>query len=180
MSERSNKPLTVLPGPVPMAPVKMTHPERRRSVRYPFTAEANVVDLNSQTRLTGRSSDLGSGGCYIDTLGPFPEGTAVRVRIEREMRKFEAVATVTYTHRSMGMGLAFTDIKPEHQSLLNRWLSELGGEPVPESDETPAEPGTLSPVLKLQQILNDLINLMIRKKALTEDEGTALLRQIFR
>lgn len=180
MSEHSDKPLIMQPEPVPVAPETSSVPERRLSVRYPFTAAAEVTDLSTQMRMAGRSSDLGCGGCYIDMSSPFAVGAAVRVRLEREMRKFDALASVTYAHPSMGMGLAFTDVEPDPQSVLNRWMSELGGESVPESPEAASEAGTLSPTLSLQQILTDLIILLIRKKALSEDEGTALLRQMFR
>ena len=53
---------------------------------------------------------------------------------------------------------------------------------VPEPDAVATEPeaGPLSAVLNLQQALNELINLMVRKKIINENEGAALLRRMFR
>jgi hypothetical protein len=182
MSKISDKPLILVPGPKPVKSETGEGVERRRIDRYPFTAAAEIVDLRSQTRVSGRSSDLGLGGCYIDILSPFGLGSAVRVRLEREENVFEAMATVTYAQVSMGMGLAFTEVKPEYQSVLRAWVAELCGEALPELDGAAAGPeyATLSTVLNLQQVLNELVSLMVRKKFISDTEGAALLRQIFR
>jgi PilZ domain len=94
MFERSDKPI-VFPAPLHEEQAKRGGPERRVHVRFPFTAAAEVHELPSQTRVTGRCSDLSPGGCYVDTLSPFVVGSAVRVHIERESREFEAAAIVT-------------------------------------------------------------------------------------
>ena len=182
MSQRSDKPLILVPGPMPVTSGTTSDPERRQAIRYPFTAAAEIIDLRSQTRVIGRTADLGRGGCYVDTLSPLVVGTVVRVRVERERRVFEAVATVIYAHLSMGMGLAFTEIKPEHQAVLEAWIAELSGERLPEPDAaaTVPEAGPVSAVLNLQQLLNELINLMVRKKIINENERAALLRRMFR
>jgi hypothetical protein len=182
MSEHSDKSQILVPAPTPVESEMENGPERRRVVRYPFTAAAEVTDLRSETRVTGRSSDLGLGGCYIDILSPFGAGCEVHVRLEREQHVFEAAATVTYAQFSMGMGLAFTEVKPEYQAVLQAWVADLGGKDLPKSSATAGAPESeiRSTVLDLQQTLNELINLMVRKRVITEDEGTALLRQVFR
>ena len=73
MPERSDTPI-VFPAPLREEPPKSGGPENRAQVRYPFTAAAEIFELRSQTRVTGRCSDLGAGGCYIDTLSPFAVG----------------------------------------------------------------------------------------------------------
>jgi hypothetical protein len=181
MSKISDKPLIVVPGPRPVESEIGSGPERRRVVRYPFTAAAEIMELSSQTRVTGRSSDLGLGGCYIDLLSPFALGAAVRVRLERDQKVFEAMATVTYAQLSMGMGLAFTEVKPEHQAVLRAWVAELSGEQLPESDAAASpEAGMLSTLLNLQQVLNELVGILVRKKLINETEGAALLRKIYK
>lgn len=157
-------------------------PERRIAKRYPFTASAEVVDLRSKARVTGRSSDLGIGGCYIDTLAPFAVGAAVQIRLERDQRKFEATGIVTYALVSMGMGLAFTDIKPEQRALLKEWVAELSGEKA-EGPETPAatpEASLLQAVSNNCEVLKEIINIMVRRKVINESEAAALLRQMYR
>jgi hypothetical protein len=179
MSDRSEMPMLV-PAPLPQEPAKGGGAERRAQVRYPFTAAAEVYDVHSQTRVTGRCSDLGPGGCYVDTLSPLVVGTVVQVRIERDMREFEATALVAFAQAPMGMGLAFQQIKPESAGVLRSWIAELSGETSPkvEVSYTGQEAGLRSS--NAGQVLNDLINLMVRKKLITENEGAALLRQMFR
>jgi hypothetical protein len=99
---------------------------KERAVRRcSFVASAEVTDLHSRTRLSGRTSELGVGGCYVDALNPFPEGTAVQLRIVRDQGVFETRAEVVYCHPRFGMGLAFSETSPDQRSLLETWLVEL-------------------------------------------------------
>jgi hypothetical protein len=181
MSKRSNMPI-VIPAPLSEEQAKVGGPERRRQVRFSFTAAAEVFELRSQTRVTGRCSDLGSGGCYVDTLSPFTVGSVVSVRIVCDSRELEAAAIVTYAHASMGMGLAFTEIKREYQNVLRSWIANLGGEQPrePTVSTTGPETGELDANANVRLVLNELITLLIRKKLITENEGAGLLRQMFR
>jgi PilZ domain-containing protein len=115
-------------GPASAPPLKEadSQPAKRRSVRRcPFVASAEVIDLSSQTSLSGRTSELALGGCYIETLNPFAEGTLVQLRILRDQGVFETRAKVVYCHRNCGMGLSFSDIAPHQRSLLEDWLAEM-------------------------------------------------------
>lgn len=105
-----------------------------RSVRRcSFVASAEITDVNSDTRLSARISELAVGGCYVDAMNPFPEGTTVRVRIVRDQGSFETKGKVVYCHPACGMGLAFTTIAPDQRAILEEWLAETVRElrPVP-------------------------------------------------
>jgi len=182
MTERPDKPLVVVPGPLTGASANNSVGERRTTTRFPFTASAVVFDVLTKTRVVGRSGDLSLGGCYIDTMSPFPKGTAVHVSIERGPQKFEALAIVKYAPQSMGMGLAFTEIKPEHQAILRKWVAELNGEESPELEvvaEAVPESDSFAGIGTLRQVVNELINLMIAHKTITEKEGAELLRRMY-
>jgi hypothetical protein len=73
--------------------------------RCPLVASVEVTDLHSDTRLSARISELGAGGCYVDALTPFPEGTMIRLRIIRDQGAFESTGKVVYTHANFGMGV---------------------------------------------------------------------------
>jgi len=156
--------------------------DRRAERRYPLAATVEVFDIRSRARLTGRCADIGLGGCYIDTLSPFAIGSQVRIRIERDLRRFEAEAVVAYASVPMGMGLSFTAIKPEYQPVLQSWIAELSGERPSEAQMAPSgvEAGLLTAIENLRQVMNELINLMVRKNVITDDERAVLLRKIFR
>jgi hypothetical protein len=84
-----------------------------------------VTELRSGALLSARTSELGLGGCYVDALNPFPEGTLVGLRIHRDQGVFETKAKVVYCDPRFGMGLAFTEMTPDQRSLLEDWLAEI-------------------------------------------------------
>ena len=96
--------------------------ERRRTPRFPFIASAEVLAESTGSRMTIRISDLSVFGCYADTINPLPDGTTVRVRIFADTKTFEAPATVVFSHTHLGMGLAFRDVQPSSQDVLQHWL----------------------------------------------------------
>jgi|SRR5580698_2219401 hypothetical protein len=105
---------------------KSLQPAKRRAVRRcALVASTEVTELSSGTLLSGRSSELGLGGCYVDSLNPFPEGTLVELRILRDQGIFETKARVVYCDPGFGMGLAFTDMRPDQRSRLEVWLVEI-------------------------------------------------------
>src|SRR5207245_7729773 len=92
---------------------------KQRAVRRcAFVASAEITELSTGTRLSARVSELGIGGCYIETLNPFPRETVVQLRILRDQGVFETKAKVVYFHANFGMGLAFTDMIPSQRSVL--------------------------------------------------------------
>ena len=102
--------------------------ERRKHTRYSFTAAAEVVEMHSTARIQGRLSDLGRGGCYIDTINPFNVGSEVKMPIVNENRRFIAQAKVVFAAAGMGMGLMFTAIDPAQLLVLEKWLAEWSEE----------------------------------------------------
>jgi hypothetical protein len=78
----------------------------------------------------------------------------------------------------------FTSIEPEQRWTLEKWLSELRGEPAAER-ENPIEPnvaGTAGTAKSRDSeqsyVLNELIVALMRKRVLTDAEGKALLQKL--
>lgn len=182
MSDRPEKPI-MHPDPARKGPSTADIRERRRMARYSFSAVAEVFDLRSQSRVVGRCSDLSMGGCYVDTLAPFPVSSALRIVIQHDSREFQAMAVVGYCHISMGMGIRFTEIKPEFRNVLRYWIGDLSGEPIPkpEPKEAPSSiPPSTDEDSNMRLVLNELITLLVRKKVITETEGAELLFRALR
>jgi PilZ domain len=99
--------------------------QKRTVKRCALVASAEVTDLGSDAKLSARTSEVGLGGCYVDALNPFPDGTLVAVRILRDQGVFEAKGKVVYCHPSSGMGVAFTEMAPAQRLLLEDWLAEI-------------------------------------------------------
>jgi hypothetical protein len=99
--------------------------KQRSARRCPLVASAEVIDLDSETRLSARTSEIGIGGCYVDAFNPFPTGARVRVKIVRDQGVFECEAKVVYSDPAFGMGLAFTEMPQDQRSTLEEWLAEI-------------------------------------------------------
>src|SRR5271154_739393 len=160
--------------------------ERRTHPRYHFTAAVEALDHNHRTRMNARTSDIGRGGCYVDTYCPFPLKTGVKLRLTNEKSSFVAEATVVYSQIGMGMGLEFTAIEPQQTSVLDKWIGELSGSgPMQFAglEEHHNSNGHTSavPHKETGYVLNELIVALMRKGTLTEEEGkTMLLRLLHR
>jgi positive regulator of sigma E activity len=77
--------------------------------RFPFFAPAEVASEDSVevTRVTELTA-----------------GTRVTVKIRSKDQIFEATATVLYSRPTMGMAVAFREVKPLFRSMLNDWLHQ--------------------------------------------------------
>jgi PilZ domain len=169
-------------GPVGSVPA-----ERRTHPRYPCTSTAEIVDTGSGARILGRTSDISRGGCYVDTINPFPVGTLVKIQLTKDEQSFVALGTVVYGMSGLGMGLMFTSVDPEQLRALQRWITELGrmsgtelevGAPEPESRVcSVAEKNGKN---EQYYVLNELIISLMRKGVLTDAEGKAMLEKLLR
>jgi hypothetical protein len=155
--------------------------ERRRNLRFPFTATVEAIENKSGTKVVGRTSDLSLSGCYIDTISPFPVGTVAKVLIQRGNVTFEVQAKVIFSTNGMGMGLAFVSAQPKQVRIFQKWLLEISGQSLP-SEDSKIAPKMTSPdgsqTIK-NVVLNDLIMTLMQKNVLTQTEGKALLRKLF-
>ncbi|MGH9741025.1 MAG: PilZ domain-containing protein [Candidatus Acidiferrum sp.] len=99
--------------------------DRRYAIRYPFAADAVVLDLESGARSEGVTSDLSLGGCFVCTSKPLAVKSRTRVTLTRKNDTVEALATVRIVKPKIGMGLEFIDVEPATLSVLTRWLDQL-------------------------------------------------------
>jgi hypothetical protein len=94
----------------------------RRASRFPFSASAEVSS-NDSVELT-RVTELSRHGCYLETTKHRTAGTRVTVKIMNKDQIFEATATVLYSRPTMGMAVAFREVKPVFQLILEEWLQQ--------------------------------------------------------
>ena len=165
------------PSSAPAAAV--TDSERREGSRHIFTAAADVVELSSGARFSTRTTDLGPGGCFVDTTNPFPVGSKLHVRLHKGKTNFETSGTVVYSQHGLGMGIAFSDLAHDRRSALESWIAELTGERQSHEVVTYEARATLSSTPQRGGSHNTaivrLVQLMIGKGILTEAEGASVL-----
>jgi len=161
--------------------VERRQSERRSHLRFPFTASVEATEPQSNATVKGRTSDLGLGGCYVDTISPFPVGTVIKIRLTKEMDTFETDAKVLFSQVGMGMGVAFISAVSQQHRILKRWLNELAGESLPEQEQ-PKEADVVAPNSTKNQdfVLGELLIALMREGVLSEVEGKAMLQKLYR
>lgn len=151
--------------------------ERREANRHPLIASADVVELHTGSRFSTRTTDLGPGGCFLDTLIPFESGSKVRVLIRDGQNRFEATGIVVYSQSGLGMGVAFDPLKPEQRRSLAIWLGEEVDEHPGDQDQPHSPQSELKPRLPHgsdHEALLRLVKLMISKGILSQAEAASI------
>jgi hypothetical protein len=165
-----------------VSPPKAVSREQRRHVRFPLTAFVEALEPKSNMQISGRSSDVSLGGCYVDTLNPFSEGTLIRIRLTKENISFEANAKVVFSQIGMGMGVAFLSAEKDQFQIYQKWINQFSGNASPAPNMLDGEQGCGSNDLHEEQfyVLNELVIALMRKGTLTEVEGKAMLKKLHR
>src|ERR1700737_4611745 len=60
---------------------------RRYSIRYPFAADAEMLELESGTRVSGATSDLPLGGCFVCARRTMEVRARLRASLTHERQK---------------------------------------------------------------------------------------------
>ncbi|HEX8889388.1 MAG TPA: PilZ domain-containing protein [Pyrinomonadaceae bacterium] len=92
--------------------------ERREEDRKEISLDARWE--NGQ----GRLSDLGLGGCYVDTLGQVSVGEIVMLEIKLPDGSWLPLrGTVAYTHPGLGFSVCFTFLTEDEQEKLSEIIN---------------------------------------------------------
>jgi hypothetical protein len=150
--------------------------ERRGANRHTITAAAEIVDVASGARFTTRTSDLGPGGCFVDSLTPFPIGSKVRVTVRQSDSEFQVGGAVVYSQVGLGMGIAFDELTYEQRLDLEAWLVEVATGKS-ESLQKQVAPKTEPKLSDMHRAtLAGLIKLLVSKRILTDSEAASLMQ----
>lgn len=151
--------------------------ERRGADRHAITAVAEVVDVASGARFSTRTSDLGPGGCFVDSITPFPIGSKVRTTVRKGDTEFEVGGTVVYSQTGLGMGIAFDELAFDQRLELEAWLAEVTGgkqQAMPEKQTAAKTPPAGGDNTRAR--LNRLVQLLVNKRLLTDSDAASILQ----
>jgi hypothetical protein len=99
--------------------------DRRYCIRYPFAADAVMLDLESGSRTEGVTSDISMGGAFICTGKPLALNVRLRITLTRKNEIVEALAVVRIVKPRIGVGVEFIDVESPYQEILMRWVDQL-------------------------------------------------------
>ncbi len=78
---------------------------RRYSIRYPFAADVEMLELESGSRARGVTSDLSLGGCFVCARCTLEIQAGVRGTLMHENKKVKMLAVVRVVIPQVGMGV---------------------------------------------------------------------------
>jgi hypothetical protein len=98
--------------------------DRRYAIRFPFAADASLIDLETGGRTEGVTSDVSLGGCFVCTSKPLAVKSRVRVTMVRKDQRVEALGVVRVVKPRIGMGVEFLDLEQKSFAMLERWIEQ--------------------------------------------------------
>jgi PilZ domain len=99
--------------------------DRRYTIRYPFAADAELVDMDTGKQVSGVTSDISLGGCFICTSKPLTTNTRARLRLTRKGEVLDTLVVVRIVKPRIGLGVEFFDLEPPNDRVLAAWIESL-------------------------------------------------------
>jgi len=102
----------------------MTDNDRRDYSRLKIRVPIEIEVEGGSSPIRGATADLSAGGCYIETMFPFPVGTTLDLKVQLENTLLVA-ATVVTCDPQVGNGIRFERMLPEDREELRKYLEAL-------------------------------------------------------
>ena len=99
--------------------------DRRYTIRYPFAADAELIDMETGKQVDGVTSDLSLGGCFICTSKPLNINSRARMKLTRRNQVLEGLVIVRIVKPRVGMGIEFFDLESPNDERLVAWIESL-------------------------------------------------------
>lgn len=99
--------------------------DRRYTIRYPFAADAELIDMESGKQVTGVTSDISLGGCFVCTSKMLPSNSRARMRLTRKGESLDLLVIVRIVKPRIGLGIEFFDLEPPNDRILTNWIDAL-------------------------------------------------------
>ena len=101
--------------------MSMPDHDRREYSRLKLHVPVEMITETSDSPIRGATSDLSLGGCYIETIFPFPVGTNLELKLQIDGTLL-VLATVVTCDPQVGNGIRFSKMLPEDFEELHAFL----------------------------------------------------------
>jgi c-di-GMP-binding flagellar brake protein YcgR len=98
--------------------------ERRKNPRVKASVPVEIHTENSAAPLHCATSDLSLGGCYIESMYPFPVSTPLDLKLQASATLVISARVVTCDPQ-FGNGIVFVRILPEDEATLGKFLDQI-------------------------------------------------------
>jgi len=99
-------------------------PERRKHPRFKINVPVEVHTDASATPFRVSTSDISLGGCYIESMYPFPVGTSLELKLQVSDTLL-ILAKVVTADPQFGNGIQFVRMLPEDRDALSHYLGSV-------------------------------------------------------
>jgi c-di-GMP-binding flagellar brake protein YcgR len=99
-------------------------PERRDQARVKVKVPAELRFEDNETPFRCATSDLSLTGCYIETMFPFPVGTAIEIKLQTN-NTLLILARIVTCDPQVGNGIQFMKMLPEDVEELRIFLDNI-------------------------------------------------------
>ena len=113
----------LLPNSDRSAPIAV--PGCRRWERHKINVLIALYDERTSVPIRITATDVSGSGCYVETLSPFPIGTALFAELWTGPEKIHTRALVRTSDPRIGMGIEFVGLKTEEQQRLQAYFHAL-------------------------------------------------------
>jgi len=97
--------------------------ERRRYPRLKLHVPVEIRADGAASSIHVASTDLSLGGCYIESIFPFPVGTTLDLKLQIGETTIPIAATVVTSDPQVGNGIIFAKMLPEDRGALEAFLN---------------------------------------------------------
>lgn len=91
---------------------------KRQFERKELVAEAELEF--SSGKYEARISELGPGGCYVDSIASVVEGEPISLTIRYGGNSMPFTGEIAYLLPGFGFGIRFTDVTPEREDFIRK------------------------------------------------------------
>lgn len=103
--------------------------EQYRERRYGMHARIELNEIRSERHAIGQTRNISAYGCALVTADVLQERSRVRLVISYHGMDFAALGRIVYTTPDCAMGIAFLEVDPRNQAVLDGWLAGLKKNP---------------------------------------------------
>lgn len=99
--------------------------ERRAAVRLRCTGTARISQKSTSFPTFAKVVDISYGGCYVELIFTISRESKIEIELRIKDRVFTATGVVMTCHPGVGVGIKFTDISSQNQSILADIIREV-------------------------------------------------------
>jgi hypothetical protein len=103
--------------------------DQRQFPRHQIHFQIEIDDgLCSGVRMNTKTADIGGGGCYIETMIPFPVRKLLTVTFWLNSKRIHTAAIVRTSDGGVGMGIEFTGLDEATRKQLQQQVESMAAE----------------------------------------------------